>query len=125
MNALNLAQKAYATTEAPIRTPRSTEYEAFARITHRLNAAASKGRQGFTQLAEAVHANRQLWTMLATDVADAGNGLPQELRARIFYLAEFTNHHSHQILNGQAGPDPLIEINTAIMRGLRNRAVAS
>ena len=125
MNALNLAQKAYATAETPIRTPRSIEYEAFARITHRLNAAAGKGRQAFAQLAEAIHANRQLWTMLATDVADTGNGLPQDLRARIFYLAEFTNHHSHLVLSGEADPAPLIEINTAIMRGLRNRAVAS
>ncbi len=125
MNALNLARKAYATAETPIRTPRSIEYEAFARITRRLNAATGRGKQNFSELAEAIHANRRLWTMLATDVADTGNGLPQDLRARIFYLAEFTNHHSHLVLNGEADPAPLVEINTAMMRGLRNQVVPS
>ncbi len=124
MNALNLAQTAYATTQSPIRTPRSIEYEAFARITHLLKEAAAKGRMGFAHLADAIHRNRRLWTMLARDVADAGNGLPGELRARIFYLAEFTNHHSTLVLNGEAEIDPLIEINTAIMRGLRSQAGA-
>lgn len=125
MNALNLAKTAYATTQSPIRTPRSTEYEAFARITHQLKDAANKGRLGFSQLAEAIHSNRRLWTMLAGDVADTGNGLPQGLRAQIFYLAEFTNHHSTLVLNGKEKVDVLVEINTAIMRGLRSQAGAA
>ena len=124
MNALNLAQSAYATARSPVRTPRSTEYEAFARITHHLKEAAARGRMGFAHLAEAIHGNRRLWSMLASDVADANNGLPQDLRARIFYLAEFTNHHSRLVLNGEAEITPLIEINTAIMRGLRSQAGA-
>ncbi|MCP5037095.1 MAG: flagellar biosynthesis regulator FlaF [Rhodobacteraceae bacterium] len=125
MNALNMAQTAYAASQTPIRTPRGTEYEAFARITHHLKTSDTKGRTGFTALAQAIHQNRQLWTMLAADVADEANGLPQDLRARIFYLAEFTNHHSHLVLNREAGIEPLIEINTAIMRGLRTRAAAA
>ena len=125
MNALNMAKTAYATTQSPIRTPRSTEYEAFARITHRLKEAATLGRSGFTRLAEAVHSNRRLWTMLAGDVADAANGLPKELRAQIFYLAEFTNQHSTLVLRGEGDVDVLVEINTAIMRGLRSQAGAA
>ena len=120
MNALNMAQTAYATTQSPIRTPRSTEYEAFARVTHRLKDASQKGRAGFAQLAEAIHSNRRLWTLLAGDVADDANALPRALRAQIFYLAEFTNHHSTLVLNGEGDVDVLIEINTAIMRGLRS-----
>lgn len=124
MNALNMAKTAYAAAQTPIRTPRGTEYEAFARTTHRLKAAATMGRAGFAQLAQAIYENRQLWTLLAADVADNENGLPQELRARIFYLAEFTNQHSRKVLNGNAEADVLVEINVAIMRGLRATVAA-
>lgn len=125
MNAHSMAKTAYSAQTTPVRTPRGVEYEAFARITHRLNTAAAKGRAGFGLLAQAVHDNRKLWTLLAADVASDDNALPQELRARIFYLAEFTNQHSSQVLNGKTGPEILVEINTAIMRGLRNRASAA
>ncbi len=125
MNALTLARSAYRSAQSPVRTARSTEYEAFARITSRMKKAASLGRSGFAALAEAIHDNRKLWAALASDVADAQNGLPQDLRARIFYLAEFTSHHSSLVLKRQADPNPLIEINTAIMRGLRSATVTS
>ena len=125
MNALNMAKTAYATSQTTISTPRGIEYEAFARVTHRLKSAAEAGRSGFGQLAQAVHRNRQLWTMLAADVAEHDNGLPQELRARIFYLAEFTNQHSRAVLKDPAEAAVLVEINTAIMRGLRQKAEAA
>ncbi len=116
MTALHHARTAYAPTAAPIRTPRSTEYELFARVTRRLQAA----RTGpFAALAGALHENRRLWTVLAGDVAGEGNALPETLRAQIFYLAEFTRQHSDRVLAREAGPEPLIEINTAIMKGLR------
>lgn len=98
--------------------PRATEYAAFARVTARLKAAQTTGREGFPALASAIQENRKLWTMLAADVADRDNGLPQSLRARIFYLYEFTTHHSRQVLNSEADIAPLIEVNTTIMRGL-------
>ena len=67
----------------------------------------------------ALHDNRQLWVTLAVDVADADNALPQDLRASIFFLAQFTEHHSHKVLRGESDVQPLIDVNTAIMRGLR------
>lgn len=113
------AQRAYSQTAGSIRTPRSVEYEAFARITHRLKSAADSGNM--SGLASAIHLNRKLWTLLARDVADADNGLPADLRARIFYLAEFTNEHSRKILRKGASALPLIDLNTAIMRGLQQQ----
>ncbi len=68
---------------------------------------------------QALHENRRLWSVLATDVADADNALPNTLRARIFYLAEFTEQHSSQILGNKATVEPLLEINMAVLRGLR------
>jgi len=122
VNAQNLARRAYTNRSAPIRTPRGTEYEIFANISHRLKAAAQKGKRGFPALAGAIHDNRKLWTILAVDVADKDNGLPKDLRARIFYLAEFTQSHSRQVLRNGASVAPLLEINAAIMRGLRQGA---
>ena len=62
---------------------------------------------------------------MATQVADAKNALPQGLRAQIFYLAEFTLQHSRKALSGGASVRPLIEINTAVMRGLRGEGQAA
>lgn len=118
MNAILRAQDAYRRQTQAIRTERSIEYDAFARITHRLKATASLGPGGFGELVSALHANRRLWTVLVTDVADKNNPLPPEMKARIVYLAEFTRLHGGKVLRGEASIDALIDINSAIMRGL-------
>lgn len=119
MTALNLAVEGYGKSVSSVRTPRDIEYDAFARVTRMLRLAASEGRMGFSRLSQALHDNRSLWTALAMDVAEPTNLLPQPLRAQIFYLAEFTMHHSAKVLKGDASVAPLIDINTAVMRGLR------
>lgn len=123
MNIAALARSAYSDASAPIKTERSTEYQIFARITHRLTKASSDDIEGFIDLAEAIHENRRLWTILASDVVDKENGLPAQLRAQIFYLAEFTESHSRKVLAKEATADALVEINTAVMRGLRTMGV--
>lgn len=117
MNAHSLATAAYAST-APLQSAQSTEYRAFAKVTQKL-VDRVKGPRDFPALAAAIAENRRLWTLLAVDVADKDNALPQTLRASIFYLAEFTESHSRQVLKGEADLIPLIEINSAIMKGLR------
>ena len=124
MTLLAAARAAYGAPAAPIRTPRTVEYEAFARVTARIKAAAAKGKPGFADLAFALHDNRRLWTTLAADVAEADNGLPQQLRAQLFWLSEFTDVHSRQVLAGEAEAAVLVEINTAVMRGLRGEGGA-
>lgn len=123
MNAVALAKTAYdSSARAPLRTSHGTEYEAFAKVTHNLGQAS---RSNFAELAHALHENRRLWTMLAADVADNENGLPNDLRARVFYLAEFTADHSRKVLSDGETADVLVEINTAIMRGLRQSEASS
>jgi len=120
VNALNQARRAYAAVATPVRTPRSTEFEAVARITQKMQLAADKGPGGFAALAEALHDNKKLWDIFAIDVADRKNALSPELRARIFYLAQFTHAHTRQVLARKADVAPLLDINKAILRGLRN-----
>lgn len=116
MNATNLAMAAYSSSSAPIRSDRATEYDVFSRITRRLKT--SDPNQNYPDFVEALHDNRQLWTLLAVDVADKDNILDPQLRAQIFYLAEFTQQHTSKILAGKETVSALIDINTAVMGGL-------
>jgi flagellar protein FlaF len=117
MNAIDQALRAYGGPQSPVRTGRQAEHQVLSKVTARL-AAAARTPENFAPLAAALYDNRRLWTRLAADVADRDNGLPQDLRARIFYLAEFTLSHSRRVLRGEADPQALVDINTAIMRGL-------
>jgi len=95
------------------------------RITGRLQKAiADTGPGAFPALAAAMLDNNRLWTVFAVDLSDAGNQFPQDLRARLFYLAEFVIQHTPKVLNGSAKADALVDINLAVMRGLRGQQVA-
>lgn len=118
MTAFDLARTAYTNMGAPVRTARSIEYEAFARVTRRLKSAISSG--DFPALAQAMHENRRLWNHFAVHVADPANALPTDLRARLFYLADYTHETTKKVLRRETGAGSLIEINAAIMRGLRH-----
>ena len=122
MNALRHAKQAYSAAKAPTRTFKNLEYDAIARITHRLVAAAGKGPDGFSALATALTDNRKLWFIFMADIASPSNKLPQELKEHLVYLTEFTRQHTSKVLARKAGVAPLVEINTAIMRGLRSGA---
>lgn len=120
MNAALQAKRAYAPATAPLRTPKSLEYDAIAHVTHRLKHAHDRKEYDFPGLVAALEQNRKLWQIFATEVASDGNRLPQALRAQIFYLAEFTFAHTRHVLGRKADASDLIEINTAIMRGLKS-----
>lgn len=112
------AQTAYTAAIRPTATPRATEHRVIAEITHRLSATEPRARDDFRAFVQALHDNQKLWTTLAAEVADPGNALPRDLRARIFYLAEFTHAQTAKVLRREASAAPLIEINTAILGGL-------
>lgn len=109
----------YAQREAPTRSLRSVEYDLLAQVTQRLRSAWTNRATDFPALVRAVTDNTQLWSTLASDVALPGNGLPAALRARLFYLYEFTAHHSRAVLDDKASVEVLADINMAVMRGLR------
>lgn len=128
MNEYALAQNAYTQAVRSIGAPRDIEYKVFVRITRALSETAEiapTDGAAFPRLVEALHENLALWTALAGDVSRDGNGLPAELRSKIFYLYEFTREHTRKIMRGDGDADILIEINTAVMRGLKGRATAA
>lgn len=114
MNVSAFARSTYGAHARTIKTPRDIEYDVIARITARMRNASD-----FPELVAALDENSRLWTALATDLAHEDNQFPPDLRAKLFSLGQFTLSHSGKVLSGDAGPEVLIDINTAIMRGLR------
>ncbi|MDQ2065306.1 flagellar biosynthesis regulator FlaF [Xinfangfangia sp. CPCC 101601] len=110
---------AYVSASAPARTARSAEYEVIAQVTRRLAAATQRRTLDYPNFIKALSENERLWSTLAADVADEGNGLPTQLRARLYYLYRFTSDHSRKVRLGNASAEVLVEINTAVLRGLR------
>lgn len=130
MNAAQQAYGAFSDATSGVKSPSQIEYQAFARVTQALSRTAAPEKAtakdgGFARLASALHDNLRLWTIVARDVAGGGNALPDGLRSQLFYLSEFTRHHTALVLKGEAEAEPLIEINTAIMRGLRQQGEAA
>lgn len=124
MNASKQAQQAYSAARGTARTPRRIEYETLGRLSARMRSAAAEGPTGFTSLARAVHDNRRLWTVFAAQAVSAENHLPDTLKSRILYLSEFTRQHSSKVLARSASVEPLLDINAAVMAGLRDGAAA-
>lgn len=125
MEAVRRASSAYGDPKASARSPRQVEYQAFAKITQELKGAMAQSEFAFPKLAAALHENLRLWTIVASGVAVDENALPDGLRAQLFYLAEFTRAHTSKVLRGEAEAEALIDINTAIMKGLRQSREAT
>lgn len=117
----SLANSAYNTSVRSIGSERGLEYQVFSQVTRDLAALRNNAHDYHASLAAALHKNMKLWTFLAGEVSIEANQLPAQLRAGIFYLAEFTRHQTTKIRAGEADPDVLVEINTMMMRGLRAR----
>ena len=116
------ARSGYASASSSIRTGRDSEYAVFAQVTSALSAVDEQDRAAYPQLARAVTDNQRLWGVLAADLMHDDNQLPVPLRATLVSLAEFVRRHSLAVLGGRASLAPLIDINTAIMKGLRGDA---
>jgi len=104
---------------AAVRSERASEYAVFAQVTSRLKAVDEADKSAFPALAHAVTENQRLWATLAEDLMSDANLLPLDLRARLISLSEFVRRHSLAVLGGRDTVAALIDINTAIMKGLR------
>ncbi|MBX2856162.1 MAG: flagellar biosynthesis regulator FlaF [Rhodobacteraceae bacterium] len=114
----NAAASGYLATNKKVGTPRTIEYQVFQRVTALLKAAA-RPETPFSDVAQAVLQNTRLWMVLMVDLASDGNELPDALRANLVSLGNFARKHGNQVLSGEEDVRPLIELNTAVMRGLR------
>lgn len=119
MNVVERAREGYGRDSQVIRSGRTAEYQTLARISHRLGIAAQNAKRDFPTYISALDENRKLWRVFATDVAHPDNELPANLRARIFYLAEFVEEETRRLMKRDGDISALMEINAAILNGLR------
>jgi flagellar protein FlaF len=113
-----MSHEAYRKTQKTTGNPRNAEYQAFAEATRRLIDAQAAGRGDLKQLIEAIHLNRTLWGVLASDCADERNSLPNETRAAIISLARWVTSYSSDVMQKQDSLEPLVDVNRMIMDGL-------
>lgn len=125
MNAQTMAAASYGNPATALKTARTAEYEVIANITARLRKALDGGPLTFPALAAAMTENRRLWTEFAVDLGSDENKLPDGLKTQLLSLAQFTMNHTNAVLQGHASAEVLIDINTAIMRGLSGKAGTS
>ncbi|MBL4619733.1 MAG: flagellar biosynthesis regulator FlaF [Marinicaulis sp.] len=116
----SLAKNGYEHSSKSSADMRGIEYQIFARVTQQLASDNKHAHDYHPKLTQALHNNLRLWTILAVDVANDNNELPAKLRSSIFYLAEFTRQHTTKVHAGEADTKILVDINTMVMRGLRN-----
>ncbi len=108
----------YAAMQRETLSGRALEREVFNRITARLENVDPNAPGGGAAFAEALTQNSRLWRTLALDLAHRENHCPPKLRASLLSLAMFVEKHTRRVIDGQAGPQILIEINRNIIRGL-------
>ncbi|MEM6536131.1 MAG: flagellar biosynthesis regulator FlaF [Pseudomonadota bacterium] len=120
------AVSGYAAVSGATDAPRDAEAKIFARVISTLKVAATKSKDGDVKsLAEAIHLNARLWVALMTDLVQEGNKLPAELKVRLLELGKFSLAHGQKVLNNEGEIQQLIDVNTSVMRGLRNKPADS
>ncbi|MEM6676684.1 MAG: flagellar biosynthesis regulator FlaF [Pseudomonadota bacterium] len=122
MNAPRLSQSAYGAANRALGTPRSIEGAVLTQVTGQLRAATAPDAP-FPALVSAVDANRRLWTTLIADLGSSDNALPEALRAQLISLGIFVLRHGEKVVRREAEAGPILEINAAVIRGLRGDPV--
>ena len=115
---------AYQQATARSETPREAEYRLFGQVTRALMAAEQGPQDDLGERVKALDWNRRMWSALATDCADSGNGLPQSVRAQMISLSLWVNRHTSAVIRKQEDIGPLVDINRIIMQGLAGSKAA-
>ena len=121
---MTLGKNGYANSTRQTGTPRDIEYQVLLRVTGRLSQIRT-GSCDFPEIVDALEENLRFWRTVAIDVQDDENELPAQLRAQLFYLFEFTHVHTPKVRRGEADISVLIDINKAVLAGLRGHAAAA
>jgi flagellar protein FlaF len=113
------AANGYRAVQLQTESPRSIEAKLFAEITAGLMRARRAGKSGFNELVTALHRNRMLWDALLADLALESNALPTPLKAQLIQLGHFVREFTGRVLRGEEDVEALIDVNNAILEGLR------
>lgn len=115
-----MSLQAYQKTQRSVESLRDTEFRLFAQVTNALLRAKEQGAKDGV-FVDALDWNRRMWSTFSTDCSIEGNGLPQDLRARIISIALWVSRYTSDVIRGSAEIEALIDVNRAIMEGLAAR----
>lgn len=115
-----MSLQAYQKTQRAVESPRDTEFRLFAQVTNALLRVKEQGVKDGV-FVDALDWNRRMWSTFSTDCSIEGNGLPQDLRARIISIALWVSRYTSDVIRGAAEIEALIDVNRAIMEGLAAR----
>lgn len=109
----------YAAAQNAAATPREIEIRAFRYVNGLLSGAADvPGRVA------ALSKTSQLWSILIGDLASDGNGLPDDLRARLISLGLWAQREVASRMTDEGSLTPLIELHRDLIAGLEAQAAS-
>jgi len=114
-----LANRSYKAVQKDMMSDKAIELRVFMSVTAQLKALDKADRNYFVKLSDAIIDNLKLWKIVFIDLVDPKNPLPMDLKNQLLGLSEFTETHSRKVLLSEAEPDVLVDINNAIIGGLR------
>lgn len=120
MNAHTQARNIYAASFVTTKTTRSVEFAVMAKVTRTLQQATQAKEKDFPNFVRALNENRNLWSIFISDLYDPDNKLDQNLKIQIIELGIFVQKHTSKVLSEKASVKPLLDINAAMLRGLRD-----
>lgn len=121
----NLAFKAYGEVQQRTAGPKEIELSLFRQITEALENVARVEKPPLEAWADALYRNQQLWTIIATDLVDKANALPEDTKRNLVSLSQFVRQCSNRVLAGNDGIADLIDINKSIIAGLSGVPVST
>ena len=113
-----LAFKAYGDVARRTASEREIEFALFQQITEALESVKNPQTRSLSDWADALSRNQQLWTIIATDLLQPGNALPDDLKRSLLFLSDYVRQTSLKVLEGEESIPDLIEVNKTVMAGL-------
>ncbi|MGJ8562377.1 MAG: flagellar biosynthesis regulator FlaF [Alphaproteobacteria bacterium] len=114
------AQQTYKVAQREFTSTKEIELKVFAVITGNLKKVDMNAVGAHSELADALLENAKLWNIIFIDLINPENPLPMPLKESLISLAEFTQKHTVEVLSGNATHQVLIDINTDVIKGLRD-----
>lgn len=118
MNALAAAE-GYRSALTRFETHREAEARLLSRLNRNLQQSMTNMPNNISAFMHALYENDRFWAHIAMDLSEDSNQLPEQLRASLISISGFVIRHSANVRKGAASAEPLIDINLAIIRGLR------
>lgn len=118
-----LAYKAYGEISQRTAGDREVEYALFLQISEALESVKDPQTRSLSDWADALSRNQQLWTIIATDLLQPGNALPDDLKRSLLLLSEYVRQTTFKVLEGEEIISDLIEVNRTVMAGLVRQSV--